>query len=141
MTYVASQKGWDGIGLLAMVTVCWAWEHVVQSDTSVVKKWVTASDIDVKVTTFEFSGRTAMLGSIQVWKKTSVETWMVDILEPTPRREVWLSYLEGTNDFRATVDLEKTLNDRDKRWVNGNISRTREALKIWKQKIAVKIVP
>ncbi|OBT57607.1 hypothetical protein VE04_01449 [Pseudogymnoascus sp. 24MN13] len=141
MTYVASQKGWDGIGLLALVTVCWAWEHVVQSDNSVVKEWVTTSDIDVKVTTFEFSGRTAMLGSIQVWKKTFVETWMDDILEPTPRREVWLSYLAGTNDSRATVDIEKTLNDRDKRWVKGNVSRTREALKIWKQKIAVNTVP
>ena len=141
MTYVASQKGWDGIGLLVLVTVCWAWEHVAQSDTSVVKEWITASDIDVKATTFEFSGRTAMLGSIQVWKKTPVETWMDDILAPTPRREVWLSYLAGTNDFRGTVDLEKTLNDRDKRWVEGNVSRTREALKIWEQKLAVNLIP
>ncbi|KAF8852889.1 hypothetical protein BDZ45DRAFT_749076 [Acephala macrosclerotiorum] len=134
MTYVASQKGWDGIGLLILVTVCWSWEKLVYSEKSVVRQWITEADIDITVTTFEFSGRTAMLGAIQLWKKNPVEAWMDNILQPSARRQVWLSYLAGTNTLAHIMELEKSLDKRDRRWVTGNVSRTKEALKIWEEK-------
>ncbi|KAF4629280.1 hypothetical protein G7Y89_g8866 [Cudoniella acicularis] len=133
MTYVASQKGWDGIGMLILVISCWIWEKAVYSEKSVVREWITEAGIDISVTTFEFSGRTPMLGAIQLWKQNPIEVWMDNILQPTPRRQVWLSYLAGTNTLDFIVGLEKSLDRRDKRWVTGNASRTKEALKIWKE--------
>ncbi|KAK0714404.1 hypothetical protein B0T21DRAFT_387114 [Apiosordaria backusii] len=113
MTYVAAQKGWDGVALLALVVVAWVFDWVVYSDDKLAETWLRHERVDIKARSFQFSGRTSMLGAIQVLSKSSVTSWMDGILAPSPRRDSLLSELGIPQP-----ELEKALSTRDREWVD-----------------------
>lgn len=93
MTFVAAQKGWDGVCLVLLLAVDYAvsWlfgRHALTSN------WLEQEHVDANIETFEFSGRSGMIGAIQVFSGSEVVCWMDEILVPHPRRDFWLTMLE-----------------------------------------------
>jgi hypothetical protein len=96
MTYVAAQRGWDGVGFLALVVVAWVFDYFFYSDGRIAAQWLKDQGVGIKAHSFRFTGRTPMIGAIQVLKETPVTAWMDGILAPSGRRAVWLAELNGT---------------------------------------------
>lgn len=98
MTYVAAEKGWDGVGLVLLVLVD-AMLRLLYRDEALAQHWLESENITVNTTTFEFSGRTVMLGAVQAYSKSNIRTWMDDILVPHPRRDAFFSRIEYPETF------------------------------------------
>jgi hypothetical protein len=92
MTYVAAQKGWDGVGLVLLMVVTWTLQLRYTND-ALVKHWLDSENISVEATSFEFTGRTIMLGAIQAFSGSQRTLWMDEIVAPHPRRDAWLEKL------------------------------------------------
>lgn len=118
MTYVASQKGWDGVALLVLVIVAWSFDHMVYRKDRVAALWLRRENVTITAQSFKFSGRKSMIGAIQIACGSKVVSWMDGILVPSHRRDVWLSELGLLateqeqvleRDDRARVDRSKVL--------------------------------
>ncbi|KAI9150826.1 hypothetical protein HJFPF1_10603 [Paramyrothecium foliicola] len=94
MTFVAAQKGWDGVCLVTLLAIHWLCSSYL-GGSKLVEDWLQEEGVDAKVETFEFGGRTAMLGAIQLMSNNPTANWMDRILVPHPRRAVWLRNLQG----------------------------------------------
>ncbi|KAK7999488.1 hypothetical protein PG990_012088 [Apiospora arundinis] len=94
MTFVAAQKGWDGVLMLAILAIHWAlrWSS---SGQTLARNWLAREGVDAEVRSFEFGGRYAMMGAIQLLGGSTSSRWMDNILVPHPRREAWLGVLRG----------------------------------------------
>ncbi|CAI4214274.1 unnamed protein product [Parascedosporium putredinis] len=123
MTYVAGQKGWDGVALLCLIVAAGVFDLVVYSDNMVATSWFRHEGVAIKAQSFEFSGRTPMIGAIQVLSGSAVTSWMDDILVPSARRDVWLSEL-GV----PTKKQDGALPDRDREWIDLNRELTVRAV-------------
>ena len=97
MTYVAAEKGWDGIAFLVLVILSDA-IHWRYSKTQLARRWLKTEDVCVKAKSFEFTGRTAMLAAIHKVSSTKVNTWMDEIMPPAPRRQALLNRLSKSFD-------------------------------------------
>ncbi|KAF3003879.1 hypothetical protein E8E14_007614 [Neopestalotiopsis sp. 37M] len=120
MTYVASQKGWDGVALLGLVAGSWLYESVVHRENRVVKPWLRREHISITPHAYELSGRTPMIGVIHKLSETQVTSWMDAILTPSSRREVWLSALADS----SLIEGSNGLSPPDQEWVRFNKSQT-----------------
>ncbi|KAJ2989306.1 hypothetical protein NUW58_g3538 [Xylaria curta] len=101
MTFVAAQKGWDSVWMVVFLAIHWAVRCTLYGQTLALD-WLEREGIDAKVRSFEFGGRYAMMGAIQVFSRSASTRWMDDILTPHPRREAWLKLLKGevlTDEF------------------------------------------
>ncbi|KAK8071702.1 Peptidase family m3 [Apiospora saccharicola] len=94
MTFVAAQKGWDGVMMLALLAIHWAlrWSW---SGHDLARDWLAREGVEAEVKSFEFGGRYAMMGAIQLLGGSTASRWMDNILVPHPRREAWLRLLRG----------------------------------------------
>jgi hypothetical protein len=94
MIFVAGQKGWDGIALVIIMALNvlsrWRW-----TDGLIVKRWMDVEGIDVHARSFDFTGRTMMLGAIQEFSQSDCESWMDGIVSPHRRRDAWLARLRA----------------------------------------------
>ncbi|KAL7896208.1 hypothetical protein HDV63DRAFT_170472 [Trichoderma sp. SZMC 28014] len=131
MTYVAAQKGWDGVGLLALITVAWTLDYLMYNDDRLASSWLRGECVEIKAWKCQFSGRTAMLGAIQLLKASAVSSWMDQILAPSSRRETWLEklsseQLEFSSEKPKESLTEKEINDQ--KWVRDNWLLTRAAI-------------
>ncbi|KAH7000975.1 hypothetical protein EDB80DRAFT_535707, partial [Ilyonectria destructans] len=72
MTYVAAQKGRDGVALLALVVVAWAFDSVVYTDDKMAALWLRREGVTMKARSFRFSGRTPLLGAIQLLSRSRI---------------------------------------------------------------------
>lgn len=103
MTFVAAQKGWDGVCLVVLLAMHWAFYWSLRGKT-LVHDWLKREGVEAEAKSFEFGGRWAMMGAIQIFSGTDTSHWMDDILVPHPRRQAWLKRLQGkdsTGDFDA----------------------------------------
>lgn len=117
MTYVAAQKGWDGLTLLLLMLLAWALNLPYQRNQTV-RRWLEANDVSITATSFEFTGRTSMLGAIHRMSGTTTVTWMDDILSPSARRTAWLNQLSrGPSEAPRLDEAFKALSPFDKDWV------------------------
>lgn len=112
MTFVAAQKGWDGVCMVFLLAFHWAFRWSLCGGT-LAHGWLEREGVEAKVRSFEFSGRTAMMGAIQVFSGSGITSWMDNILVPHPRREAWLKRLRGERstdvfDLHDTKWLEFT---------------------------------
>ncbi|KAM0666495.1 hypothetical protein ACQRIU_004350 [Beauveria bassiana] len=153
MTYVATQKGWDAFGLLAIVLCASLLDHVLYSDGRLAQRWLRAEHVEMKAYACQFSGRVPMIGVIQTRRKGaatsgSPTSWMDQIIAPSERRDVWLRKLRRSasassftaeaaaatgqteqrpfwvaEDGQATTEKEKN----DRIWVQNNFVLTRAA--------------
>ncbi|KAI0192375.1 hypothetical protein EV127DRAFT_362942 [Xylaria flabelliformis] len=94
MTLAAAQKGWDGLLMVMILAVHWTLRHFLY-DRTLARDWLEREGIEAKVISFEFGGRYAMIGAIQLFGGSMNTHWMDDILVPHPRREAWLKYLKA----------------------------------------------
>lgn len=117
MTFVAAQKGWDGIALLALLISADAmnWRY---GKNQLAQRWLVTEDVCVKAKSFEFTGRTAMLGAIHKMSGTKAMSWMDDIMPPVPRRQAWLNRLsKGLNETLLPDPDFVALSRFDQDWV------------------------
>lgn len=116
MTFVAGQKGWDGISLLILMLLdsLWRWRY---SEGHVARRWIDREGVDIHTKSYNFTGRTIMIGAIQSYSGTETTAWMDDILVPHPRREAWLARLRRLKSCRpveiAGDDEQGTWSDHD----------------------------
>lgn len=117
MTFVAAQKGWDGIALLILLLSADAM-HWRYGKNQLARRWLKNEDVCVKAKSFEFTGRTAMLGAIHKMSGTKVTTWMDEIMPPVPRRQAWLNRLSKGQDENELPDSDfEALSRFDQDWV------------------------
>ncbi|OAA41409.1 hypothetical protein NOR_05487 [Metarhizium rileyi] len=94
MTYVAAQKGWDGVLLLLLVMGDGVYSLTARGK-NLARLWMEKEGVRATSLSFRFSGRTSMIGAIELFKGKGADTWMDTILIPHPRREAWLKDLRG----------------------------------------------
>jgi hypothetical protein len=117
MTFVASQKGWDGVGLLALLIIS-ILMHFRFRHGFLARIFCEKNGVVVSHKSFEFSGRTPMVGAIQKLSGARSWQWMDDILAPCPRRDVWARILSAENtDVNFFEEEVRTLTEPDKKWV------------------------
>lgn len=117
MTFVAAQKGWDGITLLILLLSADAM-HWRYGKNQLARRWLKNEEVCVKAKSFEFTGRTAMLGAIHKMSGTKVTTWMDEIMPPVPRRQAWLNRLSKGPNENAPPDSDfEALSRFDQDWV------------------------
>ncbi|KAI3328513.1 hypothetical protein F4824DRAFT_483192 [Ustulina deusta] len=109
MTFVAAQKGWDGVWMVVLLAIHRTLRYSLYGGT-LACDWLEREGIEAKVMSFKFGGRYAMMGAIQVLSGSGVTRWMDDILVAHPRREAWLKCLRGEY-------IAGELNAHDTRWV------------------------
>ncbi|KAI0098180.1 hypothetical protein GGR51DRAFT_437618 [Nemania sp. FL0031] len=109
MTFVAAQKGWDGVWMAVLLATHWTLRYTLYGRT-LARDWLEREGVEARVASFEFGGRYAMIGAIQVFSRSAVTRWMDDILVPHPRREAWLRSLRGEEPMGE-------LDAHDTRWV------------------------
>lgn len=109
MTFVAGQKGWDGVCLVAFLGIHWAL-HWILRGPHLPHDWLEREGVEADVKSYKFGGRTAMIGAIQVFSDTNIVCWMDQIMVPHPRREAWLGRLRGR-------ELTGEFNTHDMTWI------------------------
>jgi hypothetical protein len=114
MTYVAAQKGWDGVALLSLVAVSSLFDFIACSDDRLASQWLKREGIKVDATTLQFSGRTPMIGTIQTLGNQRSTTWMDGILAPSTRRDAWLLRLSSDGKEHT---FEKGVSFEDEDWI------------------------
>ncbi|KAI1451389.1 hypothetical protein F4805DRAFT_463839 [Annulohypoxylon moriforme] len=109
MTFVAAQKGWDGVSMVVLLAIHWAlrWSPCGRN---LAHDWLEREGVDAEVRSFEFGGRHAMMGAIQLFSGDVTTGWMDNILAPHPRREAWLKRLRGE-------ELTGSFNAHDAKWL------------------------
>jgi hypothetical protein len=128
MTYVAAQKGWDGVCLLCLMIIFWTGTLLFNTKWPAAE-WMQREKVRFDVRSFEFTGRTPMIGAVQmisdrrILQKTRGNahrntTWMDTILAPCARRERWTDRLlcHATNQEVSSNDLEG-LDIPDRQWL------------------------
>lgn len=140
MTFVAAQKGWDGVALLSLITGTRATNKLCYSEDRLARLWMRRDGASMEVRGYRFGGRTAMLGAIQLLKSEKVTAWMDDILTPSPSREVWLARLNGETG-KKQKKLENDLSEHDRSWLEINTKQSRLAAGIIKSNTSPVSIP
>ena len=115
MTFVAGQKGWNGVSLVILVAVDWILRRRY-SDRLIAERWLEDKGVNVKSKTFEFIGRTILLGAIVKFSNTARTDWMDDIVPRHPRREAWLSRLCHSATAEKPIPQSMPWTRLDLRW-------------------------
>jgi hypothetical protein len=117
MTYVAAQKGVDGVSLVILMLI----NSILQWLTGhhqMARKWLENENVHTDAHTFEFSGRTPMLGAIHILSAARNADWMDTLLAPCPRIKVWVDELKcDAHEFPRSVESLQTLSPTDRSWV------------------------
>ena len=130
MTYVAAQKGVDGVGLVLLMLVNIALQWLFRHHR-LAKQWLRKEDVSIDAHTFEFSGRTPMIGAIHMISAARDGEWMDTLLAPCPRLKVWLDELKCTAQMRAKLDRDyEELSPSDRAWVLLNSQLAVEASRL-----------
>jgi hypothetical protein len=117
MTYVAAQKGWDGVCLLCLMIVVWTGTLLFNTKWPAAE-WMQREKVGLEVRSFEFTGRSPMIGAVQIISDQRIlqktqgnahrnTTWMDTILAPCARRDRWTDRLLclATNQEISSNDL------------------------------------
>ena len=136
MTYVAAQKGVDGVSLVLLMLVNSALQWLFGYHR-LAKQWLQKEDVSINAHTFEFSGRTPMIGAIHMISAAKDGEWMNTLLAPCPRLKVWLDELKCTAETRTKLDRDhKKLSPSDRAWVLLNSQLAIEASRLIMRELA-----
>ncbi|KAI4215748.1 MAG: hypothetical protein LQ351_001735 [Letrouitia transgressa] len=130
MTFVAAQKGIDGICLVILMVASYAL-RLLSGKQRIAKQWLEANGVRINAHTFEFGGRVAMIGAIHLLNGSKNPAWMDGIIVPCARRNAWLSEINPAT--QSEVQHEETLRQlspSDQSWVQLQSRLTREAAKM-----------
>jgi hypothetical protein len=89
MTFVAGQKGWDGVVLLLLITVVFAF-GLFYGYNQHAARWLKKEGFVTTAFGCEFAGRTVLLGAVQLLSTEKKTYWMDGIIAPAARRDAWL---------------------------------------------------
>ncbi|KAL9635014.1 MAG: hypothetical protein Q9164_003733 [Protoblastenia rupestris] len=132
MTYVAAQKGIDGVSLVLLMLG----NHVVKllgGKHRLAKQWLDREDVGVDARTFKFSGRTPMVGCVHTLSGAKDAKWMDALISPSKRRDAWTHEL-GEKEEKGIQDWQGSgLNPSDCYWVYLNTRLTKNAVEIFKR--------
>ncbi|KAI1646008.1 uncharacterized protein F4817DRAFT_154788 [Daldinia loculata] len=130
MTFVAAQKGWDGVCLIFLLIAHYGLTWLFNRK-ALASNWMEREHAEAEAGRFEFSGRHGIIGAIQLLSGTKINNWMDDILVPHPRRDFWLESLmlpEG-----KTLQYPAGFNEHDKKKVERDVATARKAVMVIKQ--------
>ena len=128
MSYVAAEKGWDGVSMVLFMLIAEGFMWCGR-DLRLAKLWLDAEGMTVEAKSFEFSGRTSMVGAIQRFSGSKTTQWMDDLICPAPRREAWLERLGVITNSEPGQKYDD-LGEFDKRWVDINVTLAMRAADI-----------
>jgi len=142
MTYVAGEKGWDGLMLFILITVAWVLGKLLGYNRHAQN---FLRDQGCRVTAFgcEFPGRTELLGAVQLLSTQGKTLWMDSIIAPCDRRAVLLEKLLRDREVKAdpevTARLRASFNQlspTDKKWVLCTWIQSKAGATLIKEKLA-----
>lgn len=122
MTYVAAQKGFDGIFLLSLMLLTWAVEWF-RGQGSLARNWLRTDSVTMTARSFRFTGRMPLLGTVQLLSGTAESSWMDVIAKDCPRRQAWLECLDTGRTGADEVETQREkhcLNSMDVSWLKLN---------------------
>ena len=134
MTFVAAQKGWDGISMIIFMLVADGFLWYFQG-SQVAKLWLDNEGITTIAKSFEFTGRTSMMGAIQKFSGSKTSQWMDSLVTPSLRRKAWLERLGDIANSGPGESYEQ-LENFDKRWVNIQLTLTMRAANLLQREFA-----
>ncbi|KAL8998217.1 MAG: hypothetical protein Q9169_002702 [Polycauliona sp. 2 TL-2023] len=130
MTFVAAQKGMDGITLVILLVVYYTITHFHGSRRAA-KAWLDAESVSFDAHTFQFSGRTPMVGAVYMISEARDAGWTETLLVSCPRRNVWLDELKCVAHMRRQLgQAMQNLSPSDRSWVLLNTQLAVEASRI-----------
>jgi hypothetical protein len=147
MTYVAAQKGWDGVCLLCLMIIVWTGTLLFNTNWAAAE-WMQRENVGVDGRSFEFTGRTPMIGAVQLISDRRIllktqgnahrnTTWMDTILAPCAQRERWTARLLciATKEEVPSGDLAG-LDKPDGQWVEKTTKMSVDAAQCLESEIA-----
>ena len=129
-TFVAAQKGVDGICLIVLLVTNHGFQYLFGGHR-IARQWLEAEKVSVDAHTFIFSGRTPMVGAIHSLSQARDAGWMETLIVPCPRISTWLDELKCAADAGSQVDINlEKLSSSDRSWVFKNTQLTLQAVKM-----------
>ncbi|KAI4250099.1 MAG: hypothetical protein L6R40_000271 [Gallowayella cf. fulva] len=127
MTFVAAQKGIDGVSLVLLLVSNYGF-HYVFGGHKIARQWLEAENVSVDAHTFRFSGRTPMIGVIHSLNQARDAAWMGSLVTPCPRISAWLGELKRPAYMRGQLEVyQQGLSPSDRSWVLLNTELTIQA--------------
>lgn len=130
MTFVAAQKGWDGVAMVLLILTAWFTKRFLNHESKIAQQWLHVSGVEMKARRFDFEGRTQIIAAIQILSGSERIGWMDPIIVPHPRREALFEklgvmmrgWMGGQEKGQGDVDPDEKgggsgLNSFDKNWV------------------------
>lgn len=132
MTYVAAQKGIDGVSLLVLMLGNYG-VGLLRGKNQIARRWLDKEGVGVEARTFRFSGRTPMVGCVHSLSGAGNAKWMDALISPSRRREVWLQELDAAGEGRLKDKNHECLNSSDSTWVRLHTQMARDAVDLVRQ--------
>ena len=136
MTFVAAQKGIDGVSLVVLLLINYSFQYLLGGHR-IGRQWLEKENVSVDAHNFRFTGRTAMMGAVHLISEARSAAWMDSLLTPCPRITAWLDRLNcatGTGG-RAEFDVQ-ALCSSDRSWVLLNSQLAIEAARLIRSKLS-----
>ncbi|KAL9097524.1 MAG: hypothetical protein Q9165_000420 [Trypethelium subeluteriae] len=125
MTFVAAQKGWDGVGLLVLVAIEWIRRWNMRKE-NLANSWLRKEGVHIKVRSYEFTGRGTLLGAVQALSNSRTTTWMDGIMVPHARRDVLLRRIEKLRSGEPH-EIESSWSENDMQYISRSAALSIEA--------------
>lgn len=135
MTFVAAQKGWDGIAMIIMMLLAFMCEWRL-GDNWIARQWLEMHGVRIEAKTFQFGSRTQMMNAIQILSGTKVTSWMDDIIVPHPRRDAVLKHLDRIIKDPFAVPSTDETSDVDGCWISLQAQLACEAAEVIRREFA-----
>lgn len=134
MTYVAGEMGWDAIFLLILIAIWSITQFNARNKHAT--SWLREERYTTKVFACEFTGRSELLGAVQLLSTEKNTYWMKDILAPAPRRDVWLQKVGVMDSEPDSLAMHfASLNKHDQLWINATGMQTLAGYHLIKQRL------
>lgn len=136
MTFVAAQKGIDGLSLVVLLFVNYGFQYLFGGH-QMARQWLEAEHVSLDAHTCRFSGRTPMIGAIHMLSEARDAAWIDTLLAPCSRIKVWLDELKCAADMRRQVDSGlQALSSSDRSWVLLNSQLAIEAARLIRRRLS-----
>lgn len=132
MTYVAAQKGIDGVSLLVLMLGNYG-VRLLGGKYQIARQWLDREGVGVEARTFRFSGRTPVVGCVYSLSGAGNPKWMDALISPSRRREIWLQELSATGEGGWEDKKHECLNSSDSTWVRLHTRMARDAIDLVRQ--------
>lgn len=136
MTFVAAQKGLDGVVLVILLVTNYGFRYLFGGH-KMARQWLEAEKVSVDAHSFIFSGRTPMIGAIHSLSQARDAGWMETLIAPCPRISAWLDEMNSTEESRRELDLNlQRLSSTDRSWVMFNSQLALQSVRLIRDELS-----